>query len=371
MSDATVPDDQARSSPSGEAVPGAEWPSRSPGTSVLQAVAVWLFCIAVLGGLLGTFLVYLARNPLFGGEPDDAEAWQATMLLAALVSLPALASVVTWRAASPERVLAARAALGIAVTALVVLFAPFAAALLPQQGGFYGITVYRLAEAARLPWSLAVTVPATLVVLVVAARWRVEVPEAVRRRTVVIAAVLGTAGIALGGLVAVNVMGPACPSGRVCVPAAGFSFVLPAGWSASPTEAGELAAYRAGNDSTRLAVSDGAAVLRRQGRTIAADFALARRTIPDAIEHGAALLSANVDVAAREEVLPIGRAIRVGYRWVVLFVAGGDAHITYWIPVGDGMVLLDWERAYGAALEPSTDADPRDLAELLGSLQPL
>ncbi len=148
-------------------------------------------------------------------------------MAAGLVSGPLGAAVVTWRAASPGHARAGIVAFVLGAGTLLVLLAPAVAALLPTHGGFYGFDPYRVADAARLPSSVAFLVPALLMVVGTVWRWCAEEAPGSHRRAWATLAAIAVVAVPAGVLLIVAWWAPSCPSGRTCLPEAGISFERP------------------------------------------------------------------------------------------------------------------------------------------------
>jgi hypothetical protein len=347
--------------------------STSPvGAGALRFAAVWLVCLAVPAGIVGAAIIWFSAHPLFGDAPSGAGLVNGTLFGLSLVCIPLGSALVAWRAASPDRVPERWASFALGAGTIGLLVGSCAAALLPWYGGFYGLSMYRLADAARLPWSVAVLVPAACMVLGTTRRWRVAREGETDRRTRIVAAVAAVIVVPMGALIALAILAPSCPPGRVCVPEAGVSFVQPAGWSPAQAASGDLYAASAGSDETRFVVQDGAKVLHDAGRGVSPDFALVKTTVAGAVENGGGFFGTNSDVTSREVDLPVGPSLRVAFTHTTAFIiAMRQTSITYWFRVGDRLVVLEYMESYGEGTPGPTETDPPAFRELLETLRPL
>jgi hypothetical protein len=159
--------------------------------------------------------------------------------------------------------------------------------------------------------------------------------------------------------------GAACGPGQTCVPDAGVSVVLPAGWSGKGS-ANEPLRWT----SARIILQRGDAILEAGLRTleeveaaVAARFSSRPYGYPDYI-----------DESLRDRVtLPIGPAVRDRLRGSAMGTFGGSfpfSSTVYWFFVDGQLVELEYREAWGgggdAALPPETE--PAELRSILDSL---
>jgi hypothetical protein len=188
---------------------------------------------------------------------------------------------------------------------------------------------------------------------------------------------VGTAAVAAalvaGWAVSACALGD-CPSGRTCVPAAGVSFVLPAGWHTTDAEDPTLfaAERKGGGAPARLDVADGSHMLAEAGldpQPATLDdleaAALRRLTPPGGTFSWAA------NATSARVTLPLGPAVRLSYTQTTSFMfTYTTGTVEEWVRVGDRPVVFVYREAFG---EGSGGPAP-DLPEFVairGSLQTL
>jgi hypothetical protein len=105
-----------------------------------------------------------------------------------------------------------------------------------------------------------------------------------------------------------------CSGDRVCIPGAGISFILPAGWSVPPaTEKGrDLYTARSGDETAAIIVVDGTTELASQPKDTSLE-ALEAVAIESRSGKEYNLLSGTSKAAAMRVGLPIGPAVRLRY----------------------------------------------------------
>ncbi len=257
-----------------------------------------------------------------------------------------LTAVVSWRAASPHQPIAGVIAFTIGAVALVVLLGHAVLLLLPPHG-LYGLDVYKVWSAARLPSSLVVLVPAALMVFGSVSRWCVSGDAAlVRRRRLTASGTTLAIVVSIGALVAVDAAQPACGPGRTCVAAAGISFVLPGGWSRTAPESDELYAAAAGSDNRRFVVEDGARVLRDAGSAVPIDIDGVAAQVSSLLEDGRWMFGSITGVSTRRTVLPVGPAVRVSYTSTTSFMFTlSQTTVAEWFFINGRLVVLSTNAA--------------------------
>jgi hypothetical protein len=329
-----------------------------------------MLAVIVLGVAL--LAVWFTLNPLFGSAPGRQESWALAAFIVGLFLACCVTARVTWRAAAPHRPHAGITAFAIGCLTLIVLVAPPVALLLPPNG-LYGLDVEALWSAGRLPWSLAVLVPAALMVFGTGRRWCVAGGAAVVRRRAWFAAAATVAILAsLGALVAVDAAQPACGPGRTCVASAGVSFVLPRNWSRTAPEPGELYAATAGSGDRRFVIQDGSQMLREAGFTVPADIDGVATRVPALFEDGSGQFRSITGVLVRRVSLPVATAVRVSYTSTTSFIlVYKQTTITEWLFIKGHLVVLEYMVAYGEGTPMSTASDPPDFTLLLDSLRAL
>lgn len=340
----------------------------APTTSLaLRIAAVWLALMAVLG----VILVFVGAT-LFGSWPGDENFPLRMALLLAQAGGCGLIAVVAWRAAAPDRTRAGIITFAIGGLALIVVLVPSVVVLLPPDG-LYGLDLYAVGSAARLPWSLAIVVPALLMVAGTVNRWRAMGDAATgRRRTRIVTASTLAILLPITALTAVDAAQPACGWGRVCVVAAGISFDLPGRWSRTAPESDQLYAAVAGDDHTRFVIEDGARAIREAGGTVPTDIAGVATGVPALVEAGGGLFGRNSDVSTHQVALPVGAAVRVAYTNArSFFLTYYQTTISHWFFVDGRLVAFEYMRAFGESTPMTPGADPPDLTELLDSLEAL
>ncbi len=342
---------------------------RPAGALAFHLAAVWLAVLAIVAVAI-LCVIALAFASLSSGA--DVEAGQRVVAIFVAVEGALVASaVVAWRAASAGRGSEELVALVLGGGALLVVLGPAFLLLLPLDGGFYGLDPYALATAARLPWSVAVLVPAALMGIGATQRWCASSGEAAQHRGLVAWGVTLALVVVVGTMAGIQVMQPTCGAGRTCVPAAGVSFVLPDGWRRTATDDGDLFAASAGSEQTRFVIEDGGKVIGKDGGAVP--------TGPEGVDARAtSLLSQgsgfgrNSDISARRVDLPVGPAIRIAYTSSTSFIfTYYQTNVTHWLSVDGRLVVLEYMTSYGEGTPGDTSSDPADLTELLASLQVL
>jgi len=339
------------------------------GARALRLAGAWLAVLAVLVtafALLAFFLSFAL--PTFGSASSvqTFASWLAVIL--GLFGACSLTAMVSWRAAAPRQPIAGVIAFTIGALALVVPLVPAVSPLLPPHG-LYGLDVYRVWSAAYLPWSLAVLVPAALMVFGTVSRWCVSGDAAlVRRRRWIASSTALAILVSIGALVAVDAAQPACGPGRTCLAAAGISFVLPGGWSRTASESDDLYAATAGSHR-RFVVEDGTGVLRDAGLTMPTDIDGVAAQVPSLVEGGGGLFGSNTGVSTQRTVLPVGPAVRVSYT-SKLFIYN-QTTVAVWFFINGRLVVLEYMVSYGEGTPASPSSDPPDLTLLLESLRAL
>jgi len=344
-------------------------PVPAAGARALRLAGVWL---AVLAVLVTTFLalVFAVFASIFKNAGATDLVGLAVIL--GLLGVCSLTPVVSWRAASPHRPIAGVIAFTIGAVALVVLLAPAVFLLLPPHG-LYGLDVYKVWSAARLPSSLVVLVPAALMVFGSVSRWCVSGDAALvrRRRWIASGTTLGILA-SIGALVAVDAAQPACGPGRTCVAAAGISFVLPGGWSRTASESDNLYAATAGSDHRRFVVDDGARVIRDAGATVPTDIDGVAAQVSSLFEDGRWMFGSITGASTRRTVLPVGPAVRVSYTSTTSFMFTlSQTNVTEWFLINGRLVVLEYMRGYGEGTPDNPSSDPPDFTLLLESLRAL
>jgi hypothetical protein len=339
-------------------------PVPAAGARALRLAGAWLVVLAVLVIALALLIALIFRSLL--GAPELVVGLAVILGLFGACSLTAM---VSWRAAAPHRPIAGVIAFTIGAVALVVLLAPAASFLLPPNG-LYGLDVYAVWSAARLPGSLAVLVPAALMVFGSISRWCVSGDAAlVRRRRWIASGTTLAIVVSIGALVAADAAQPACGPGRTCVAAAGISFVLPGGWSRTAPESDDLYAAAAGSDDRRFVVEDGAGALRDAGSAVPTDIDGVAAQVSSLFEDGRWMFGSITGASTRRTVLPVGPAVRISFTSTTSFMFTlSQATVAEWFFVNGHLVVLEYMRAYGAN-NPSSD--PPDLTLLLESLRAL
>ena len=345
---------------------------RTAGFWALRIAGAWLAVLAVLlcGGAL--LVAWFTLHPFLGSDPGDLGSWLTAALTLSLFGACSVTARVSWRAAAPHHPLAGTIAFTIGALALLVLLVPPVALLLPPNG-LYGLDVDAVRSAARLPWSLAVLVPAALMLFGTVRRWCVAGGTAVvRRRTRIAAATTIALFASIGALVVVDAAQPACGPGRTCVPSARISLVLPGGWSRTAPESGELYAATAGSDHRRFVIQDGSQMLREAGLPVPTDIDGVAARVPALFEDGGGPFSSITGVLARRAELPVGTAARVSYTSTTSFILiYNQTTITEWVFINGRLIVLEYMVAYGEGTPVSTASDPPDCTLLLDSLRAL
>jgi hypothetical protein len=321
---------------------------------------------------LALLAVWFIANPIFGSAPSVQEFAGRVAVILGLVGACSLPAIVSWRAAARHRPLAGVVAFTIGALALVVLLVPAVIPLLPPNG-LYGLDVDAELSAAHLPWSLAVLVPAALMVFGTVRRWCVVGGAAVvRRRTLIAAAAALAILVSICALVAVGAAQPACGPGRTCVAPVGISFVLPGSWSRTARESSELYAAIAGSDHRRFVIQDGAQMLREAGAAVPTDIDGIAARVPALFEGGGGQFRSITGVLAGRASLPVGPAVRVSYTSTTSFILiYNQTTITEWVFVNGRLVVLEYMVAYGEGPPDSPSSDPADFTRLLESLRAL
>jgi hypothetical protein len=353
------------------AVPETAAEPASAGAWALWFASWWLAVVAALGVAAGLLVAWFTAHPFFGGDPSDPDYAARVGPILGVVVACGLAAIVCRRASAPARPLAGLIAFAMGIVVVVALLALAVAPLLPPDG-LYGIDLYAVWTAARLPASVAILVPAALAVYGTVARWCATDDARISRRRAVIAAAVALAIVApVGTLVAVDAAQPACGLGRTCVPAAGISFVLPAGWSGVAPESTELLAATAGSGDTRFVIEDGARVLSDDGHAVPTDIAGVAAEVSSLVGGGGGF-TRHTGVSTELVELPVGSAVRVSYTSATsFFLVYYQTTITHWFFVGGRLVVLEYMRAYGEGTPGDPSRDPPDYSQLLGSLRPL
>lgn len=342
-------------------------------SSLLRTAAAWLGVLAIPGGLLGAVVVRVAFNPIFAARPEAGDQERALVIATSLVCAPLGAAVVAWRAASPGHRWASIVAFVLGAGTLSVFLVSIVAALMPTHDGFYGVDPYRVADAARLPWSVAVLVPASLMLAGTTLRWCVADRSRSRRRAWVACASLAVVVAPVGVLLTVAWWAPSCRPGWTCLPEAGITFAMPEGWSRVGADPDDFFAASAGSDRRRFVVEDGAGILVGYGHAVPSSVVELENVLPGLLAARPSIsFTYNTDVAARREKLPAGDALRVDFlHWTSFLFALKQASITYWLRVGDRLLVFEYMEAYGEGASEPTSADPPELRRLLESVRPL
>jgi hypothetical protein len=337
------------------------------GTSAtLRLAAAWLALLATLGIVLLLLAAWLTSS-----WPGD-EAYPLRMALGVgFFGACGLTAVVSWRAAAPSRPRAGIMAFAIGVLALIVILVPAVAVLLPPAG-LYGLDVYAVGSAARLPWSVVIVVPAVLMVFGTVRRWCVVGDAAAIRRRKRIATAATLAILApISALVAVDAAQPFCDPSRTCVAGVGISFVLPDYWSRAAPESNELFAATAADEWRRFVIEDGARVIRDAEAAVPTDLDGVAARVSSLLEGGGGLFGSNTGVSTQRVELPVGPAVRVAYTNATsFFLTYYQTTISYWFFIDERLVVLEYMRGYGESTPPRP-SDTLELTELLDSLRTL
>ena len=335
----------------------------------LRLAGAWLAVLAVLVTTFAT-LVFVVFASMFKSEGETDVVGLAVIL--GLLGACSLTAVVSWRAASPHRPIAGVIAFTIGAVALVVLLAPAVFLLLPPHG-LYGLDVYKVWSAARLPSSLVVLVPAALMVFGSVSRWCVSGDAAsVRRRRWIASGTTLAILASIGALAAVDAAQPACGPGRTCVAAAGISFVLPGGWSRTASESDNLYAAAAGSDHRRFVVDDGARLIRDAGAAVPTDIDGVAAQVSSLFKDRGDQFSSIEGSSTQRTVLPVGPAVRVSFTSTTSFFFNlSQTNTTEWFFINGRLVVLEYQRGYGEGTPDNPSSDPPDLTLLLESLRAL
>lgn len=358
----------------GTETPVREGTERVPaaGARALRLAGAWLAVLAVVVFAVALLAVWFTMHPLFGSAPGGLESWVMAASVFGLFGMCSLIAMVSWRAAGPHRPQVGIIAFTIGALALLVLLVPPVALLLPPDG-LYGLDADAVLSAARLPWSIAILVPAGLMVFGTVRRWCVAGgAAAVRRRTLIAAAAALAILVSVGALVAVDAAQPACGPGRTCVASAGISFVLPGGWSRTASESDQLFAATAGSDHRRFVIQDGSQMLREAGLPVPTDIDGVAARVPSLFEDGGGQFRSITGVLARRAELPVGPAVRVSYVSATSFIViYNQTTITEWVFINGRLVVLEYMVAYGEGTPQSPASDSPDFTRLLESLRAL
>jgi hypothetical protein len=346
-------------------------PAPAAGARALRLAGAWLAVLAVLVTALGLLVVFLFALPIFGSAPSVQAFATGFAVILGLFGACSLTAMVSWRAAAPRQPIAGVIAFTIGALALVVPLAPAASLLLPPHG-LYGLDVNAVWSAAHLPWSLAVLVPAALMVFGTVSRWCVSGDAALVRRRRWIASAAALAILAsIGALVAVDAAQPACGPGRTCIASAGISFVLPGGWSRTASESDDLYAATAGSHR-RFVVEDGAGVLRDAGFAVPTDIDGVAAQVSSLVKDGRGMFGSITGVSTQRTMLPVGPAFRVSFTSTTSFILTYyQTTVTEWLFADGRLVLLEYMVAYGEGTPDSPSSDLLDFTLLLESLRAL
>jgi len=336
-------------------------------SAALRLAGAWLAVLALLGVVAVVLVAWLVRD----WPSDEDYPLRMGFILGSSVAC-SLTAVIAWRAAAPNRPRAGIMTFAIGALALIVILLPAVAVLLPSAG-LYGLDLYAVGSATRFPWSLAIVVPAALMVFGTVRRWcATGDAAAVRRRTRIATATTLVILAPIVALVAVDAAQPACGWGRVCVATAGISFDLPDRWSRTAPESNELYAAVAGNEQTRFVIEDGARAIRDAGGTVPTDIDGVAARVPPLVEGGGGLFGRNTDVSTQHVELPVGPGVRVSYtNTTAFFLTSNQTTISHWFFIDGRLVVLEYMQAFGEGTPSSPSSDPRELTDLLESLLPL
>ena len=159
--------------------------------------------------------------------------------------------------------------------------------------------------------------------------------------------------------------GAACGPGQTCVPDAGVSVVLPAGWSGKGSANEPLHSPSAG-----IILRRGDAILEAGLRTLdEVEAAVAARFSSGTFGH-----PDYIDESLRDRVtLPIGPAVRDRLRGWAMGNFGGSfpfSSTVYWFFVDGQLVELEYREAWGGAGDPALppETEPAELRSILDSL---
>lgn len=159
--------------------------------------------------------------------------------------------------------------------------------------------------------------------------------------------------------------GAACGPGRTCVPDAGVSVVLPAGWSGKGSANEPLQSPSAG-----IILQRGDAILDAGLRTLdEVEAAVAARFSSGTFGH-----PDFIDESLTDRVtLPIGPAVRDRLRGWRMGGFGGAfpfSSIVYWFFVDGRLVELEYREAWSGAGDPALppETEPAELRSILDSL---
>jgi hypothetical protein len=337
------------------------------GTSAtLRLAGAWLAVLAVVGIVLELLAAWLTRS----WPGDEAYPIRVGLSLGFLGAC-GLAGVVSWRASSPSRPRARIMAFTIGVLALIVILAPAVAVLLPPAG-LYGLDIYGIGSAARLPWSVVIVVPAALMVFGTVSRWAITGhTAAIRVRKRIATATTLAILVPISALVAVGAAQPLCDPGRTCIAGVGISFDLPDRWSRGAPESNELFAATAANGRSRVVIEDGARVIREAEAAVPTDLDGVSARVSSLLEGGGGLFGSNTGVSAQRVELAVGPAVRVAYTNATsFFFTYYQTSISYWFFIDERLVVLEYMRSYGESTPPGP-TDTLELTELLDSLATL